>query len=122
MTNLFQANPNQYFSLIGKSVNDELFQSFQTEFESDISEQNIPQGKIVLYKEKGIYFTKIDQYYASSKTCHSCHYKADKLPLNIRQWQCPCCGENHDRDINAAKNIRSEGIKQIKAKYGVYLV
>lgn len=73
-------------------------------------------------KEKGIYFTKIDQYYASSKTCYSCHYKTDKLPLNIRQWQCPCCGENHDRDINAAKNIRSEGIKQIKAKYGVYLV
>jgi putative transposase len=65
-------------------------------------------------KEKGVYFVKIDQYYASSKTCHSCQYKVDKLPLNIRQWQCPCCGEDHDRDINASKNIRSEGIRKMK--------
>ncbi|MGV0968359.1 MULTISPECIES: hypothetical protein [unclassified Empedobacter] len=67
MTNLFQANPNQYFSLIGKSVNDELFQSFQTEFESDISEQNISQGKIVLYKEKGISMKIVDEMIVSIK-------------------------------------------------------
>ena len=67
MTNLFQANPNQYFSLIGKSMNDELFQSFQTEFESDISEQNISQGKIVLYKEKGISVKIVDEMIVSIK-------------------------------------------------------
>lgn len=67
MTNLFQANPNQYFSLIGKSMNDELFQSFQNEFESDISEQNIPQGKIVLYKEKGISVKIVDEMIVSIK-------------------------------------------------------
>lgn len=73
-------------------------------------------------KEKGIYYDKIDQWYASSKTCHSYHYKLTKLSLNERQWKCPCCGEKHDRDINAAKNIRSEGINKIKAKYPVYIV
>ena len=73
-------------------------------------------------KEKGIYYGKIDQWYASSKTCHSCQYKLTKLSLNERQWQCPCCGKEHDRDINAAKNIRSEGIKKIKTKYPVYIV
>lgn len=54
MTKLFQDTPNQYFSLIGKSENDELFQSFQSEFDSDISEQNIVNGKILLYKNNGI--------------------------------------------------------------------
>lgn len=54
MTKLFQDTPNQYFSLIGKSENDELFQSFQSEFDSEISEQNIVNGKILLYKNNGI--------------------------------------------------------------------
>ena len=54
MTNLFQANPNQYFSLIGKSENDELFQKFQSEFDSEISEQNVLNEKILLYKNEGI--------------------------------------------------------------------
>lgn len=54
MTNLFQANPNQYFSLIGKSENDELFQKFQSELDSEISEQNVLNEKILLYKNEGI--------------------------------------------------------------------
>lgn len=66
-------------------------------------------------KEKGVFFHKIDQYYPSSKTCHSCLYKMDKLTLNTRKWICPCCKQEHDRDINAAKNIRSEGIKKLMA-------
>lgn len=57
---------------------------------------------------KGI--RKIDRWYPSSKTCSSCDYIVDKLPLSVRKWQCPKCGENHDRDVNAAKNIHRQGL------------
>ncbi|KRL20760.1 RNA-guided endonuclease TnpB family protein [Lentilactobacillus kisonensis] len=42
-----------------------------------------------------------------SQICSNCHYDDGKHPLDIRQWICPNCGINHDRDINAAKNILS---------------
>lgn len=53
---------------------------------------------------------KIDRWYPSSKTCSSCDYIIDKLPLSVRKWKCPKCGENHVRDINAAKNIYRQGL------------
>jgi putative transposase len=64
------------------------------------------------YKAKwyGKKVNKIDRFYPSSKTCSSCDYIIDKLPLSVRKWQCPKCGENHDRDINAAKNIHRQGL------------
>ena len=46
-----------------------------------------------------------DRFFASSKTCSACGEKIDKLPLSVRQWECPCCGESHDRDVNAAINL-----------------
>lgn len=46
-----------------------------------------------------------DQFFASSKTCSACGEKIHKLPLSVRQWECPCCGESHDRDVNAAINL-----------------
>lgn len=48
-----------------------------------------------------------DKWFASSKTCSSCGYKLEKLSLKTRAWQCPSCGEHHDRDINAAINLRN---------------
>ncbi len=53
---------------------------------------------------------KIDQWFPSSKRCGNCGYIVDKLPLNIREWECPKCGMNHDRDINASKNILAAGL------------
>jgi len=53
---------------------------------------------------------KIDRWFPSSKRCGNCGYIVDKLPLNIREWECPKCGTNHDRDINAAKNILAAGL------------
>lgn len=54
---------------------------------------------------------QIDRYYPSSKTCCRCHYKLAELPLYIRDWQCPQCETQHDRDTNAAINIMIEGVK-----------
>ena len=51
----------------------------------------------------------IDKFYPSSKTCSNCGYKNKDLKLSDRHWQCPECGEQHDRDFNAAKNILREG-------------
>jgi len=53
---------------------------------------------------------KVGKFYPSSKTCSSCNYIMPKLPLNIRKWSCPKCNTSHDRDINAAINIRTSGL------------
>ena len=53
---------------------------------------------------------KIDRWFPSSKRCGNCGHIVDKLPLNIREWKCPKCGTNHDRDINASKNILAAGL------------
>jgi len=47
-----------------------------------------------------------DRWFASSKTCSSCGHKLDILPLSVRQWTCPACGAIHDRDVNAAQNLK----------------
>jgi putative transposase len=53
---------------------------------------------------------KIDRWFPSSKRCGNCGYIVDKMPLKIREWECPKCGMNHDRDINAAQNILAAGL------------
>lgn len=53
---------------------------------------------------------QIDRFYPSSKSCSDCHYINDNLTLKDREWTCPSCGINHDRDINAAKNILTQGL------------
>jgi len=50
---------------------------------------------------------KINQWLPSSKKCNVCGYKHPNLTENIREWQCPDCKTNHDRDINAAINIKN---------------
>jgi len=55
-------------------------------------------------------FVKIDRWFPSSKRCGHCGYIVDKLPLTVREWDCPSCGTHHDRDVNAAKNILAAGL------------
>lgn len=58
-------------------------------------------------------FIKIDQWFPSSKRCHCCGHIIDKLPLKIREWDCPKCNTHHDRDENAGKNILAAGLAVI---------
>jgi putative transposase len=58
----------------------------------------------------GRQFVKIDRWFPSSKRCGHCGHIVEKLPLNIRAWDCPNCGAVHDRDMNAAKNILAAGL------------
>lgn len=55
-------------------------------------------------------FVKIDRFFPSSKTCSSCGWIKQDLTLSIREWTCESCGEHHNRDINAAKNILKQGL------------
>lgn len=48
----------------------------------------------------------IGQWEPSSKRCNDCGYVMPAMPLSVREWDCPMCGAHHDRDINAARNIR----------------
>lgn len=64
---------------------------------------------------------KIDRFYPSSQLCSECGYVYGKAKdLSIRDWVCPKCGEIHDRDINAAKNILKEGLRNISSGTGDY--
>lgn len=63
----------------------------------------------------GVHLVKLDQWFASSKTCHCCGHKMAEMPLKVREWQCPVCLTHHNRDINAAMNIRLKGITELMA-------
>jgi putative transposase len=58
---------------------------------------------------------EINRWFPSSKLCSNCHYQISKLPLDVRTWTCPSCGTHHDRDGNAAMNIRAEGIRMLSS-------
>ena len=66
-------------------------------------------------ERKGGKLVEIDRWFPSSKLCSNCYYQAREMPLEVREWTCPHCGTNHDRDGNAAINIRAEGIRLLKA-------
>ena len=55
-----------------------------------------------------------DRWYPSSQTCSSCGKKDPVTKdLSVRKWTCPHCKTEHDRDINAAINLRNEGMRMI---------
>lgn len=66
------------------------------------------------YKSKwyGKTFHKVDQFFASSKTCSVCGVKT-QFGLGVREWDCPSCHSHHDRDLNAAINILKKGLQDL---------
>jgi len=52
----------------------------------------------------------IDKWYPSSKRCYDCGHVLEFLSLETRFWTCPECSVEHDRDINAALNIKAAGL------------
>ncbi|MGA9377446.1 MAG: RNA-guided endonuclease TnpB family protein, partial [Phormidium sp.] len=62
-------------------------------------------------KRVGGILVEVDRFFPSTKLCNCCKYKNDSLTLKDREWVCPKCQTHHDRDENAAKNIREEGIR-----------
>ena len=114
---------NEYYHLVSRYLVD----NYDSIYVEDLSVKNMIQNrklsraihevawstltKMISYKSSfaGRTYHRIDRFYPSSKTCSSCEYKLEKLDLGTREWQCPNCGTNHDRDHNAAKNILHVG-------------
>lgn len=86
----------------GKSVSDNAWGMFLRFLDYKLAEQ----GKMLV---------KIDKWFPSSKTCHECGYVLEELSLSTRNWECPVCHAVHDRDRNAARNIKTEGMRMIFA-------
>jgi len=114
---------NEYYHLVSRYLVD----NYDSIYVEDLSSKNMLQNRklsraihevawttltsMIAYKSAwaGRTHHRISRWYPSSKTCSSCDYKLEKLDLGTRSWTCPNCGEHHDRDINAAKNIRRVG-------------
>ena len=90
----------------GKSVADNSFGKFR----------NMLDYKLYFRGKKLI---TLDKWFASSQLCNLCGYKNSEVKdLSIRSWVCPKCGAHHDRDINAAINLREEGKRINKSTVG----
>jgi putative transposase len=87
---------------IAKSVADASFSKFV----------NMLEYKAERYGRR---LVKIDRFYPSTQLCSSCGFQNKNIRgikgLKVREWTCPCCGEVHDRDLNASRNIDKEGLK-----------
>ena len=82
--------------LWGRKISDLGFSEFVNVLEYQCSKT----GSIVV---------KISRFYPSSKTCSHCGHVLDNLPLSVREWTCPNCGAEHERDRNASINILRVG-------------
>lgn len=88
---------------LAKSTLDNGYGTFLTLLEYKLSRQ-------------GKYLVRVDKWFPSSQLCHECGYRNPQVKdLSIREWACPSCGVLHDRDVNAALNIRDEAERIIES-------
>lgn len=134
---------NYIHSISNKLLNDNQVIVFETlNIQGMMKNHNLAKsiGELSAYRFKTICSYKaiwyrrdiisINRFFPSSKLCECCNYKNDDLTLSDRTWICPSCGVEHDRDLNAARNIKNEGVrvlslprfvvpKKIKRKIGI---
>ncbi|NES83629.1 MAG: transposase, partial [Moorea sp. SIO2B7] len=69
-------------------------------------------------EQEGKVYQEVDRFLPSSKTCHVCLNQLGSLPVEVRSWTCVHCNTEHDRDINAAINLRDEGLRILTSGTG----
>ena len=67
---------------------------------------------------RGVVVVVADRWFASSKACSHCGHKRDNLPLSVRAWVCAECGRHHDRDRNAAINLKNYAVSSTVSACG----
>lgn len=98
----FLSNGRKAKSGLAKSTLDNAYGMFCTMLEYKLARQ----GKLLV---------RVDKWYPSSQLCHECGYRNPQVKdLSIREWACPSCGIIHDRDVNAARNIRDEAKRLVE--------
>jgi putative transposase len=60
---------------------------------------------------EGKVYLEVGRFFPSSHLCSETLLSLPKMDLSVRQFDCPCCLKRHDRDINAAINIKNEGLR-----------
>ncbi|MEH1769875.1 RNA-guided endonuclease InsQ/TnpB family protein [Nostoc sp.] len=83
---------------------------------SDVGWETFTNFLAYKLERKGGKLIEIDRWFPSSKLCSNCFYQVSEMSLDVREWTCPHCNTHHDRDGNAAINIRAEGIRMLKAE------
>jgi len=68
--------------------------------------------------QRGGMIVVADRWYPSSKTCSACGHRLETLSLSVRDWTCPECGSVHDRDVNAAINLRNLAVSSTVSACG----
>ena len=91
---------------LGKSTMDNAFGMFRNQLARRLEECG---GRLV----------RVGKFYPSSQLCHDCGYQNKAVKdLSVREWVCPACGAHHDRDVNAALNLRDEGRRLVLEELG----
>lgn len=91
---------------LGKSTMDNAFGMFRNQLARKLEESG---GRLV----------RVGKFYPSSQLCHDCGYQNKAVKdLSVREWVCPACGAHHDRDVNAALNLRDEGRRLVLEELG----
>ena len=100
----FLPNGRKAKSGLAKSTLDNAYGMFCTMLEYKLARQ----GKRLV---------RVDRWFPSSQLCHDCGYRNPQTKdLDVREWTCPQCGVLHDRDVNAALNIRDEARRIVERR------
>jgi putative transposase len=111
--------------VIVETLNIEGMKQFNTGYAKSIT-KDVSWSEFVAMLEykmarRGKYLIKVGRFFASSQLCSVCGYQHHELALDEREWTCLACGMHHDRDVNASKNIKKEGIRLL-AEAGITLI
>ena len=100
----------KYDLICFETLNFEFFQRKHGKKIQDFGFVNLVKKLTYLARRYGTQIVFVDRFFPSSQLCNACDYQNPALKdLKIREWICPVCGEVHERDLNASKNILDEG-------------